>query len=115
MAATSSKRAERELETVGAMIGIYCRENHGAGQGLCEDCQALRDYARQRVDRCPLIADKPTCVNCPIHCYKPTMKERIRVVMRYAGPRMLRRHPILAISHLVDGWLDRFRRSTAGR
>jgi len=24
-------------------------------------------------------------------------------VMRYAGPRMLRRHPILAIMHILDG------------
>jgi hypothetical protein len=46
---------------------------------------------------------KPTCAKCPIHCYKPAMKERIRDVMRYAGPRMLRRHPVLAIRHLLNG------------
>ncbi len=30
------------------------------------------------------------------------MRERVRVVMRYAGPRMLFRHPILAVRHLLD-------------
>ena len=115
MTETNSRRARRELRTVGAMIAIYCRENHGATEGLCADCQVLEDYARQRVDRCPLLADKPTCVNCPIHCYKPAMKERIRVVMRFAGPRMLWRHPFLAVSHLLDGWRDRSRNSTAER
>jgi hypothetical protein len=31
------------------------------------------------------------------------MRERVRAVMRYAGPRMLLRHPILAVLHLLDG------------
>jgi predicted amidophosphoribosyltransferase len=96
------------------MIAIYCRGNHGTARGLCADCQALVDYARQRVERCPLIDDKPTCANCPVHCYKPAMKERIRIVMRYAGPRMMWRHPILLVLHLLDGRRDGARGSTAG-
>ena len=47
--------------------------------------------------------DKPTCANCPIHCYKPVRKEQVKRIMRYAGPRMLLRHPILAITHQLDG------------
>jgi hypothetical protein len=27
----------------------------------------------------------------------------MRTVMRYAGPRMLWRHPLLAVAHLIDG------------
>jgi len=34
------------------------------------------------------------------------MRERIRAVMRYAGPRMLWRHPLLALLHLADGLQD---------
>ena len=30
------------------------------------------------------------------------MRERVRVVMRYAGPRMLLRHPVLTLLHLRD-------------
>ena len=31
------------------------------------------------------------------------MRERVRAVMRYSGPRMLTRHPVLAVAHLADG------------
>jgi hypothetical protein len=31
------------------------------------------------------------------------MRERIRNVMRYSGPRMVYRHPVLALFHMVDG------------
>jgi hypothetical protein len=31
------------------------------------------------------------------------MRERVREVMRYAGPKMLTRHPVLAIGHIIDG------------
>ena len=84
------------------MIGIFCRDRH-AGHGLCHACTALNAYARARLERCVYGPAKPTCVNCPIHCYRPELREAIREVMRYAGPRMLARHPILAITHVLDG------------
>ena len=51
----------------------------------------------------PFHEGKTTCANCPAHCYKPEMREKIRKVMRYAGPRMIYRHPILALLHIIDG------------
>jgi predicted amidophosphoribosyltransferase len=86
------------------MIGIYCRAHHGTGRELCASCDELLNYAICRLDRCPFGADKTTCARCPIHCYKPAMRERVRNVMRYAGPRMMFRHPILALRHLLDSW-----------
>lgn len=97
------RRVRRELKTVRAMIGIHCRGLHGGGRDLCTDCEALWQYARQRVDRCPFRLDKPTCLKCPVHCYRPEMRERIRTVMRYAGPRMSWRHPVLTLFHFLDG------------
>jgi len=97
------KRLERELRTIRAMVRIYCRRHHGGRGELCAECAELLDYARQRLERCPFGEEKPTCVRCPIHCYKPSQRERARAVMRFAGPRMLWRHPILAIRHLLDG------------
>jgi len=102
----SEKRARRELRTVRAMIAIYCRATHGSRRDLCPECSDLYAYAHERVERCPLIDDKPTCVNCPVHCYKPAMCDQIKVVMRYSGPRILWHHPILAILHLFDGRRD---------
>ncbi len=98
------------------MVGMYCRDHHAArqraeaGGGLCEECSALLDYARARLARCPYEEDKPTCATCSTHCYKPAMREQVRAVMRYAGPRMLREHPVLAVAHLRDG-----RRKTPSR
>ena len=103
-------RLARELATLHAMAGIYCRDHHrgevNAPGSLCPDCGALMDYATRRLDRCVFGDAKPTCANCKVHCYTATMRERVRVMMRYAGPRMLWRHPILAIAHLVDGRRD---------
>jgi hypothetical protein len=104
---TGSKRGvrprfRRERKTINAMIGIFCREQHATG-GLCAECAALSAYAEQRLDNCPFGDDKPTCAKCPIHCYKPAAREQIRTVMRYAGPRMLFRRPVLAIFHLIEG------------
>ncbi len=96
-------RIAREKRTIRAMVGIYCRGHHAAGGGLCGECQELLDYAACRLDRCPFGANKSTCADCPIHCYKPAMRERVRAAMRYAGPRMLWRHPVLAIRHWLDG------------
>ena len=107
----------REERTISAMVSLYCRDHHagrphvadqadeGSGrQGqLCEDCAALLTYARHRLAGCRYGADKPTCAKCPTHCYKPAMREQVREVMRYSGPRMLRRHPVLAVAHLADG------------
>ncbi|MGD8172800.1 nitrous oxide-stimulated promoter family protein [Vibrio sp. TRT 21S02] len=93
-----------EFKTVTAMVKIYCHAHHTEHEGrdeLCETCESLLDYAEMRLDRCPYGQNKPTCNQCPIHCYKPEPKEQMRLVMRYSGPRMLLPHPILAIRHLI--------------
>lgn len=104
---TSRRRLERERRTIRFMIEIHCHDRHDAPRdspdGLCDDCRELLAYAVRRIDHCPFLADKPTCARCPIHCYKPDMREKVREVMRHSGPRMMRRHPILAIFHLMDG------------
>ncbi len=99
----AARRIRRELKTVRVMIALYCRERHGGGRDLCEDCRALWEYTQQRVERCRFGDGKPTCVNCPVHCFKPDRRDDIRRVMRYAGPRMALRHPLLSVLHVIDG------------
>ena len=101
--ATRHPRRARELRTIRAMVRIHCRDLHGGRDALCADCAALMDYATRRLDRCVFGDAKPTCANCTVHCYSAAMREQVRVVMRHAGPRMLLRHPLLAIAHLLDG------------
>ena len=108
--AQAQKRLARELQTIAAMIRIFCRDHRHAAPGeshLCTECQSLLDYARVRLDRCRFSVDKPTCARCPVHCYVPKRREQVRGVMRYAGPRMLWHHPILSLRH----WLDGFRKA----
>ncbi len=93
---------QREDKTITAMIHLYCRECHEPdSSGLCPSCRDLLAYARSRLDKCPFAGDKPTCAQCPVHCYKPERRRQIQQVMRYAGPRMMRSHPLLAIRHLL--------------
>ncbi|NMC70154.1 MAG: nitrous oxide-stimulated promoter family protein [Myxococcales bacterium] len=92
------------MRTVRVMIEMYCRAHHGAVPGgLCPECAELWEYSRQRVERCPFGRDKPTCLRCTVHCFRAEARDRIRAVMRYAGPRMSVRHPILSLLHLLDG------------
>ncbi len=97
-----SSRLDRERRTVAAMIRLYCHDQHGGGE-LCAECQHLLAYADARLAKCPFQENKTTCARCPVHCYQAQMREKIRAVMRYAGPRMLRRHPGMALQHVVDG------------
>jgi len=97
------RRMARERKTLEAMIRIFCRDRHGSPEDLCPDCRDLQAYALKRLEKCPFKEEKPTCARCTVHCYKPAMRGRIREVMRHAGPRMIRRHPVLAVSHLLEG------------
>lgn len=100
---SASRRVNREKETALKMIAMYCHDHHDVSDSsLCENCQSLAEYAFQRIERCPYGIQKPTCAKCPIHCYRADKREAIRTVMRYSGPRMLLRHPRLAVLHLVD-------------
>ena len=96
-------RITREENTIRVMIRIYCRNKHATRGSLCPECEGLQDYAMKRLEKCPFQERKTTCANCPVHCYKPEMREKVRDVMRYSGPKMIYRHPVLAIFHILDG------------
>jgi hypothetical protein len=97
-------RIDRERRTIGAMIRMYCRDHHRSEGELCEACVELTDYTDKRLEKCPYQEDKPTCTNCPIHCYKPDRREQVKAIMRYSGPRMMFKHPIFALRHWIDGF-----------
>lgn len=96
------RRIRREQKTIAAMARIYCRDHHGLASGVCDDCAQLLDYARQRLEVCPFQERKPACNFCEVHCYSRLMRERVKVVMRYSGPRMLLPHPLLSLGHMLD-------------
>jgi hypothetical protein len=84
------------------MIQMFCDAHHGTeGETLCPACHELLDYASERLTRCPFGENKGACAKCRIRCYKPEMRKRVTEVMRYSGPKMITRHPLLAIDHLL--------------
>lgn len=93
------KRIDEEKRTVNAMIRLFCQGKHG-DVSLCNNCRKLLNYAFERLDKCPQASHKPTCSKCTIHCYSPEMRRQIRIVMRYAGPRMIFYHPLMVLRHL---------------
>ena len=90
----------RELKTIEVMIDMYCAAHHSAAP-RCAQCAELFAYAQRRLQRCVFGDAKPNCAKCVVHCYNDEMRERVRVVMRWAGPRMLLRHPVLGVRHLL--------------
>lgn len=119
-----TNKIEQEKKIVAAMIGLYCRKKHTPAFStiktdiirtpnvltgkintsntyyLCAECEQLLSYAWDRLDNCKFAECKPACRYCRVHCYKPHMRERMRKVMRFSGPRMIFHSPLAAICHL---------------
>jgi len=89
-----------ERHIVGEMISLYCRKKHNT-KVLCRQCESLKDYAIERFQKCPFGDEKPACKNCEVYCYKSEMREKIREVMRFSGPRMFFYYPIGFVKHLI--------------
>jgi hypothetical protein len=88
---TDPARIHREKKTVRTMIQMYCAAHHNSKLPF------------QRLDLCPFRENKSTCAKCPVHCYTRSMRTQIQGIMRYSAPRMLFKHPILALRHVLDG------------
>ena len=99
-------KREKEMRTVYEMIHSYCRKNHKEKE-LCQECLALYEYAKERIEKCPFMETKTFCSQCKVHCYKKDKREKIRKVMRFSGPRMLLYHPVMAIRHVYYQIMDK--------
>ncbi len=96
------KRISRERKTIKSMVEIYCESKHSHSEGICPNCKEVLEYCNLRISNCAFGNAKPACSECPIHCFKPEMKKRIKTIMRFAGPKMVFRHPIFSIFHILD-------------
>ena len=100
------RKIEHERRIVADMIALYCRKKHG-GKELCDECRALAEYADSRTLACPQMEAKTFCSQCTTHCYRHDMRERIREVMRYSGPRIVLYHPWAAMRHLYYSKIEK--------
>lgn len=95
------RRIEWEKTTVRYMIELWCLIKHEK-QGLCEECRELLIYATARLDRCKFGDGKTKCHKSPVHCCSPDIREKIREVMRFNGPRMMFYHPLEALRYILS-------------
>ena len=96
----SQLHIDHEKRVVELMIRIFCRKKE-KNTILCPDCVELLHYAHSRLDRCPFGEKKKACKQCAIHCYKPAMREKMKQVMRFSGPRMILYAPVGAIRDIL--------------
>lgn len=94
-------RIEKEKYIIALMIRMYCRRRLKT-ETLPAEYAELLDYAHKRLSRCRFGNHKSTCKRCPIHCYAPAQRERMREVMRWCGPRMLLYHPLITLRHYLQ-------------
>lgn len=94
-------RIEWEKKTVGHMIELRCRKEHG-GKGLCSECRELYEYSLARLERCRFGEGNTKCHKCPVPCYRPDMRKKIRAVMRFSGPRMILYHPLESLRYILS-------------
>ena len=71
-------------------IGVYCRKKHGGNETLCADCVALKEYAFEKLDKCP-FDPKPKCKDCRVHCYQEPYRSQMKEVMKFAGIHFVKR------------------------
>ncbi len=110
----------KELKVLADFIHIFCRQKHRAiakdavlieherlrqslGDKelvLCPDCRKLLYHGITKLVLCS-YDPKPICRKCPTHCYAPEYRERIRQVMRFTGPYLIRRGRLDLIFHYL--------------
>lgn len=96
-----SVRTQRELDTVTAMIRLYCKTLH-RGAITCPECESLLAYVESRMVNCRISDEKPTCLQCQGHCYQSAKRLQIMHVVRWSLPRFMWRHPVKALQFKVD-------------
>lgn len=90
-----------DILTLKALFPIYCRKYHNSKKTkLCDSCKAELEYAIHKTEICPDKDQGKTCSECKVHCFESEHRERIKEIMRFAGPRLIWSHPLLAIRYL---------------
>jgi hypothetical protein len=100
-------KLRRDLKVLISFITLYCRGLHrDAGKApfelarypvpwgktdppqLCAECRKLLAHAIVKRTHCPLDP-KPACKKCPVQCYSPAYRAKMREVMRYSGRKLV--------------------------
>ncbi|UCG83069.1 MAG: nitrous oxide-stimulated promoter family protein [Dehalococcoidia bacterium] len=114
------RKKAKDLKVLADFIGVYCREHHreetkapfavkderllrvlgDRNLELCHDCSRLLNHGTAKLLLCP-YDPKPACRKCETHCYAPGYREKIRQVMRFSGPYMVKRGRLDMMLHYL--------------
>lgn len=113
-----TRRELKDLKILAQFTSVYCRTHHLpprtvltvsnpelqclplAKSPVCADCAGFLSYAFERRLRCPL-EEKPACKHCPVHCYKPGHREKVREIMRFSGRHLILRGRLDLLWHYL--------------
>lgn len=109
-----------DLNVLGKFVEVYCEKHHGDAlrepftvggidvsgttlgkRMMCVECRSLLRHAVAKRARCPL-QPKPACRVCPVHCYAPKMREKIRKVMAFSGRHLMLRGHLHLLFHFLS-------------
>jgi hypothetical protein len=103
-----TRKEIKDLKVLLQFTAVYCRVKHDGDKSalttdepglqnlplqkfpVCKECGEFLLYAFQRRLCCPLD-EKPICKHCPVHCYKPEYRQKVREVMRFSGQYLIKR------------------------
>lgn len=106
------KKVSEDKKIISTMISIYCNGNsHKANEenkvkdDICPNCKRLQEYAYSKIDKCPKLKSgkKAICGTCKNNCYMQDdeLSNMMKAVMKYSGPRMILKHPLMTIKHAL--------------
>lgn len=95
-------KINKEKDIVKTMIAMYSKGHDKVPFDENKEMQNLYAYCQLKLSKCPFKDKKKFCSNCTIHCYEITRRNQIKKVMKYSGPRMIFKHPILLIKHCLQ-------------
>lgn len=99
--------AKYDRDTLLGLFKIYCAHEHAdkaegiENDSLCPSCRVSLDYSLERTLTCKLKGSGQLCSSCPVHCFEPDQRENIRKIMRFSGPRLIWKSPLLAIRYVL--------------
>jgi len=103
-----TRKELKDLKVLLQFTAVYCHQHHNDNTSVittdetdlqilplhkypvCKECSDFLLYAFERRLRCPL-AEKPVCKHCPVHCYKPEYRAKVREIMRFSGQYLIMR------------------------
>lgn len=117
-AASLTRREIKDLRILALFTAVWCRKHHSAPRAplpttdpalapvglerypVCAECATFLAYACERRLRCPL-EEKPACKHCPVHCYKPVYRQRVREIMAFSGRHLICRGRLDLLWHYL--------------